>query len=373
MPAMIITCPHCTTRYSVAVTAFGDAARPVRCSNCGHLWTVQPHQLSQGGDLSAKQRAAVGGAGSPRRQAALHRTARPIRKDERQSSSDEGQRATGAVRTPPERPGAGRGERQGEQTIGPKTKPTIGFDKQPDAGEALLGGAAIEDQAPSPLPSPSPSPPAMRAPGDDAATSHGGARDGRAASSNERPEPIPTATADAAAADIPEEPAKDLIPEPAPELEENPARKPASEWRNRMIYAALAAAILAGGLGILLMGRDVIMAGVSSISAIIGLQDPAGAGLDIGAVTSFREETADGDVLIVEGTVTNVSDDARPLPMVRIALFDTDDAELQHVMVVPDQQVLVPGERIAFSARLEQPAPTARRIKVSFAARPEPA
>ena len=105
---------------------------------------------------------------------------------------------------------------------------------------------------------------------------------------------------------------------------------------------------------------------------MVGLQEPPGAGLDIGGVTSFRQETAVGDVLVVEGTVTNVTDSSRPLPLVRVSLFDTDDAELQHVLVVPDQQVLVPGERIAFSARLEQPAPTARRIKVTFAVRRAP-
>jgi hypothetical protein len=138
------------------------------------------------------------------------------------------------------------------------------------------------------------------------------------------------------------------------------------------MLAAVAATILVAGLAISFMGRDVIMAAVSDLAAMVGLQEPLGAGLDIGSVTSFREEPADGDVLVVEGTVTNVSDQARPLPLVRVALFDTDDAELQHVLVVPDQEVLVPGERIAFSARMEQPAPTARRIKVSFAPRPEP-
>lgn len=166
------------------------------------------------------------------------------------------------------------------------------------------------------------------------------------------------------------QPDPDLAPESG---STGPARKLAPRWRKRIVLAALAATVLVAGLGILMTGREVIEAGVSSLSAMVGFEEPPGADLDISAVTSFREETADGDVLVVEGTVINATDDARPLPAVRVTLLDTEDAELQHVIVVPDQQVLVPGERLAFSARLDQPAPRARRIKVSFTARREPA
>lgn len=130
--------------------------------------------------------------------------------------------------------------------------------------------------------------------------------------------------------------------------------------------------ILLAGLGILLTGRDAIVAGVADLSARVGLQEPLGAGLEISEVTSFREETAAGDVLVVEGMVTNGGDEARPLPSIRIALFDTNDIELQHAIVVPEQELLLPASRFAFSARLEQPALTARRIKVTFAARRQP-
>jgi hypothetical protein len=123
------------------------------------------------------------------------------------------------------------------------------------------------------------------------------------------------------------------------------------------------------GLGILVLERDAVMAAASRLTTLIGLAEPLGAGLEIGAEPSVREETAEGDVLVVQGTVTNLTDQPRPLPGIRVSLFDTDDTELQHVMVVPDREMLAAGESIAFSARLEQPAPTARRIKVTFADR----
>ena len=151
---------------------------------------------------------------------------------------------------------------------------------------------------------------------------------------------------------------------------EKPASQPAPARRRRaLLAAALAIAFTIIALAILALERDAVMAAASRLTALIGLEEPPGAGLEIDAVTSLRQEAADGDVLVVQGTVTNLTDEARPLPAVRVSLFDTDDKELQHVMIVPDQEALAAGESIAFSARLEQPAPTARRIKVTFAAR----
>jgi predicted Zn finger-like uncharacterized protein len=38
---MILTCPHCATRYQVDGAKFPAAGRNVRCAKCGHVW----HQL----------------------------------------------------------------------------------------------------------------------------------------------------------------------------------------------------------------------------------------------------------------------------------------------------------------------------------------
>lgn len=39
---MIITCPHCQTRYQVAAEAIGAAGRQVMCANCSLAWTASP-------------------------------------------------------------------------------------------------------------------------------------------------------------------------------------------------------------------------------------------------------------------------------------------------------------------------------------------
>lgn len=39
---MIITCPHCQTRYQVALEAIGSAGRKVQCANCQQAWSQRP-------------------------------------------------------------------------------------------------------------------------------------------------------------------------------------------------------------------------------------------------------------------------------------------------------------------------------------------
>lgn len=354
MLAMIITCLHCTTRYRVAARAFGTAARTVRCSNCGHLWNVQSPQVDQREDWPQKKRAAPVAAASPRPQATQHRAARSLRQDQR-SDLREIPREAEADRVPTE----------------PRGEPKKRTNTQ---AARVVGASATEEHAP---PAPPFGPPIAATTGDEAErTAAQRVSESDAVRPGEPPDPFSVGTDEAGATNAPRQSALESAEKTAETSEASrsleAAPEPAPAGRKRIILVALAATILVAGIGVLVIGRDAIEAAVSSLSAMVGLEAPPGAELHISAVTSFREETAGGDVLVVEGTVTNPTENARPLPAIRVALLDTEDAELQHVMVVPDQQVLVPGERFAFSARLEQPAPTARRIKVSFSARHGP-
>jgi predicted Zn finger-like uncharacterized protein len=63
---MILTCPECSTRYSVEPSSLGEAGRTVRCANCGNRWTALPPD-------DAPQAVELGPAMPPPR----HRAARP--------------------------------------------------------------------------------------------------------------------------------------------------------------------------------------------------------------------------------------------------------------------------------------------------------
>ncbi len=39
---MILTCPHCATRYQADAAKFSPAGRTVRCAKCGHVWHQAP-------------------------------------------------------------------------------------------------------------------------------------------------------------------------------------------------------------------------------------------------------------------------------------------------------------------------------------------
>ena len=152
-----------------------------------------------------------------------------------------------------------------------------------------------------------------------------------------------------------------------------------AQSRNRRASGGLIAALVVGAamiaVAVLILARDPIVSvvpGAAKIYGMVGLSgEELGAGLDIRDVSSTREPTGDSETLVIEGVIANTSNGPRDVPLVRVARFDADNEELQFVTVSPDQLALPPGETIDFMARLENPAATARRIKVTFAPRDE--
>lgn len=142
--------------------------------------------------------------------------------------------------------------------------------------------------------------------------------------------------------------------------------------RRAWIVPAAAVAALVVVVGGLIVTRDGIVrrfpATAGAYSALgMGGQQTLGAGLEFRDVSSSREWSGAEEVLVIQGVVANVLKDPATLLPVRVALYDSDDQEVQAVTVPNDQNRIKPGESVRFEARIANPSLSAQRIRVSFA------
>lgn len=201
--------------------------------------------------------------------------------------------------------------------------PDLGFDEIRKQADDLIGGAELED-------------------------------DGEESSDDVVPEPIPA------------------VLSPSPSLGSLGETMVPSSRRNRVALIAafaLAAFVVLGG--VLVLARGLIASAFPSMTnvyASVGLDvDALGSGLNIIDVSSAREEDDVRETLVVTGVVANVDDEEKPVPLIRVALLDADDDEVQSLIVPPSRRSLSMGERMDFTARLDNPSSVARRIMVTFA------
>lgn len=98
-----------------------------------------------------------------------------------------------------------------------------------------------------------------------------------------------------------------------------------------------------------------------------------GAGLEMrNAGVPERSIVGDVNILIVRGIIANISDRARDVPTLKLALFDKDDKLVQEKLAAPPVHSLAPGGTSSFKIVLERPDPEALSIKVQFDERPAP-
>ncbi|NQU59363.1 MAG: DUF3426 domain-containing protein, partial [Rhodospirillales bacterium] len=122
---------------------------------------------------------------------------------------------------------------------------------------------------------------------------------------------------------------------------------------------------LAGGF----FARDMIQEMVPQTKPLyemIGLGEPLGTGLDIQDVRSQRGTEGEIDVLIITGSIANITDVPRDVPLIRVSLFNSDGEEVQFLNLTPDPAHIPAGEKIDFKGTIMDPAATARRMEVTF-------
>ena len=163
----------------------------------------------------------------------------------------------------------------------------------------------------------------------------------------------------------------DDIPHPDPfsEVYSEPVAG-AQETGRRGLWVSLAAV---GAIVIVLVGlvfaRGPIVSlvpGLAGVYALAGLGETLGAGLRIDLGVPTREAEGEAKWILVKGSVINISDKPRIVPVIRISLADAAGNEVQHVNVVPAKDELAPKERLEFTGRIDNPLPSARRAEVWF-------
>jgi predicted Zn finger-like uncharacterized protein len=93
-----------------------------------------------------------------------------------------------------------------------------------------------------------------------------------------------------------------------------------------------------------------------------------GAGLEVRNVISSRRDDAGASVIVVEGTVVNVSGKARDVPSLRVFVRSQAKQDLKDWTVQTDVKTLQPGETVNFRSELRDPPRGATDLAIQFSA-----
>ncbi len=100
---------------------------------------------------------------------------------------------------------------------------------------------------------------------------------------------------------------------------------------------------------------------------MVGLEREApGSGLGFLNVSWKASNRGDDRLLTIKGEVTNFSKDVRTVPGIQGVLFDKNNRELQRWTFRAPESRLLPGENVAFSTELKNPAAGYSRLTIVF-------
>ena len=306
---MKIVCPSCQTSYEVSAGSLGAEGRQVRCVRCKEVWFA----------IAAEGAAAAEAAGMS-------------------AAAASAQYRRGAAASADPDPGAADDWGMGA------ADPAIGDDGSVDpnlaARAADRSNVRFED-----------------APQVEAGAA--GFHDPLAA--HDAPPLAPAADA-AQAAQVP---ADDIETFAARRARRERARnQPGSGRPSITTVLVLLFAINAALLG---WRTDVVraMPQTASLFAAIGL--PVNLrGLAFSDVTTITEMHDGVTMLLVQGTITNISRQPRDVPRIRLAMKNDKGTEVYTWTSLPERTVLAPGDSQPFQTRLASPPPDGRVVEVRF-------
>ena len=380
---MIITCPNCSTRYTVDKAAIGDG-KNTRCSHCQHTWFVNVDALTQS------------------RPAVPRRMQPPLQPNpyagQMMPGMVPGQMVPGMVpgqMMPGMVPG---GMVPGQMMPGmmPGQMPQ-GTPQGALQGLAVDPAAAVAPQpAPQPAPEPEPEPEPELEP---------------------EPEPVPEPEPELEPEPEPEAEAEELLsaeqlddmfgdddePEPMASLvannsnnddeidsldglEDIPEPDPIPQVftggedgdedgnapQKRSLVKVIGGAVSSVLLLVVLVGffgKGFIMEKIPASNGIyemIGLGKKLGEGLNIQGIKRAYETDGGEEVLVVRGKVLNVTDKIIDVPMIKIVLKDSDDKAVSTIFVAPLKSQLKGRNALSFKGVIKKPSALARKVIVDF-------
>ena len=319
---MHIVCPNCQTSYDVSAASLGGEGRSVRCVRCKEVWFATAVEEASDADAagmsaavaSAQYRRAGGGAAGPPHDgmAQWDEAAQPGGDD----AVDPNLAARAADRA------------------------SVHYDDPPvyDAGAQAVG---------------------MESDGVDRA----GVDEALAA--YDAPPLAPAGDDAAAAAPASHKPADDIETYAARRARREMLRR--ERERRRPSLATVMFTLFAVNAALIGWRSDVVrlMPQTASLFAAIGL--PVNLrGLAFQDVTTTKE-THDGvTVLLVQGTIANVSKQPRDVPRIRLAMRNDAGAEVYTWTTLPTKAVLAPGDAQPFHSRLASPPAEGHAVVVRF-------
>lgn len=159
---------------------------------------------------------------------------------------------------------------------------------------------------------------------------------------------------------------------PIPPGSNLPAFPPAPKRRGGAAgWAALVLVVAAVIVGALVARGRIMQAWPPStrLYGAIGLApNVPGQGLELRNVISKRTVENGVQMLVVEGQIANVSKEALTVPLMRGALRDAQQREVQQWTFTAKETKLLPGEVASFSTRFPNPVGEATGISIGFAA-----
>ena len=311
---IVITCPHCGTRYQLPPDTIGKG-RKVACAHCGETWMAEATRPPR-----ETPKPALREVPKPRRPEPVPRPGRP--------------EPTRTVEEPEERKlDRAFEDEEAEPVAEAAAPPSSGSDAAPPAPEILRSIASIKEAI---------APWLHRPPSDGDGKTGAAGRDVTA--------PVPAATRNTVRA----------------RLNQISAALPAARLRRSI--RLIAVALLFSSLSALVMLRTEIVRmqpNLAGLYALVGLEVNV-IGLDFADVSTVKSKRGKAEILTITATIFGIEPHTLPVPPVLVTLYDAAGTQVYQWSTVTREPDIAPGETIHFAAELTAPPPSAVRAELRF-------